>query len=102
MDEANAPRVEVSCMTPQSNLLSEHDPEATWCLAEEGRQYLVFSVDGLPFSLALIEGSYTNNRWLNTKTGSIQTLSAFVLTAPTVARFDPPQADEGDWILILR
>ncbi len=90
-------------MTPQDGLLRQHDAMRVWALAEEGRQYLVFASHGEPFALSLAQSDYTNNIWIDAKTGA-QTKAASVVghgrTGDPV-HFEPPSRTT-DWILILR
>lgn len=90
-----------SRMTPQDALLSSHDKQKVWSLAEPGQQYLVFSIGGAPFSLSLTNGNYTNNRWVDTKTGTTKTQSSIQLTSPQSVAFTPPDT-KTDWVLLLR
>jgi hypothetical protein len=90
-------------MTPQDGLLRQHDAMRVWALAEEGRQYLVFSSYGEPFALCLAEGNYTNNIWIDAKTGAqtrVPPVSAAGKDSEPVS-FRPPST-AADWVLILR
>jgi hypothetical protein len=90
-------------MTPQDGLLRQHDALRVWALAEEGRQYLVFASHGEPFALLLAEGNYTNNIWIDAKTGDrikLAPVSGRGKSADPVP-FDPPNRTTG-WVLILR
>lgn len=111
--------VDFSRMTPHDFVLTEHDPLRTWCLAEPGRQYLVFSTAGEPFTLHLREGQYGRNRWINTETGEEQPAPTVAIAADEVAvkrsiimpderriggkgvKFTPPDS-RTDWVLVLR
>jgi hypothetical protein len=103
-------------LTPQSDQLADHDPFRVFALAEESRQYLVFAMRGESFSLFLGEGEYTDNAWIDTKTGQRQTLpavsghGAIEITSngggtrsewPEAVSFKPPSTDT-DWVLVLR
>lgn len=102
-------------MSPDDRLLTKHDPLRVWCLAEGGSQYLVFSTAGEPFRLHLSPGKYSNNTWVDAKTGeqapaeSVSVSEADVSTAEADERrngklgvdFTPPNRNT-DWILILR
>src|SRR5690606_37726491 len=66
-------------MNPTDSLLSKHDPKKTWCLSEPGAQYLVFSMEGDPFHLELLEGNYFENKWINTKTGEAVVLPEILI-----------------------
>ncbi len=90
-------------MTPQDGLLRRHDAMCVWALAEEGKQYLVFASHGEPFALCLAEGSYTNNIWIDAKSGvrtKVDPVSGHGKTGAPVP-FDPPSRTT-DWVLILR
>ena len=90
-------------MKPHDELLKQHDPFRVWCLAEIGRQYLVFASDGEPFAIKLDQGQYLQNIWIDAKTGKqtpVPTISVDNNEANPVS-FTPPTR-ETDWILILR
>jgi len=108
--------VEFHKLTPQSDQLTAHDPFRVFALVETGRQYLVFSMKGEPFSLFLGEGEYSHNAWIDTKTGERQAAPAVAGhgalritssggggrdTWPSSVRFVPPDTDT-DWVLVLR
>ncbi|MGC4089485.1 MAG: putative collagen-binding domain-containing protein [Polyangiaceae bacterium] len=88
-------------MTPQDALLSGHDKQNVFCLAEPSHQYLVFASAGKPFSLNLAAGNYTANAWLDVKSGTQTKLSAITLTASKVSAFTPPNT-QTDWALLIR
>jgi hypothetical protein len=106
-------------MTPHDFVLMDHDPLRVWCLAEAGKQYLVFSTAGEPFTLHLAAGNYTRNVWMDTKTGRqqpappVSVASSEVTTEKSVIlpderrigtkgiAFNPPNRDT-DWVLLLR
>ncbi len=106
-------------MEPHDFLLTGHDPLRTWCLAEPGRQYLVFSTAGEPFTLHVREGEYLRNVWVNTKTGArlpapeVRVAASEVTTKKSVVMpderriggkgvaFTPPD-QTTDWVLVLR
>ena len=87
-------------MIPKDDVLTGHDLFRVWCLAETGKQYLVFSSYGEPFSIILTKGTYKNNIWLDTKTGK-QTKLETVSATGDPAHFNPPNRD-SDWVLIVR
>ncbi len=90
-------------MTPQDGLLRQHDAMRVWALAEEGKQYLVFASFGEPFALNLAKGDYTDNIWIDAKTGAqtkIDSVTGGDKTSDPVL-FDPPSRTT-DWVLILR
>ncbi len=108
--------VEFFKLTPQSNQLTKHDPFRVFALVEEGRQYLVFSMHGEPFSLFLGDGEYTNNVWIDAKTGAqrpagtVTGHGALAITPkgdnerdtwPASVAFEPPSRDT-DWVLVVR
>jgi len=108
--------VEFHRLTPQSDQLTAHDPFRVFALAETGRQYLVFSMHGEPFSLFLGEGEYADNAWIDTKTGEQQPVPAVsgfgALEVrpgggggrdewPQAVHFEPPGTDT-DWVLVIR
>lgn len=108
--------VEFYRLTPQSDQLTGHDPFRVFALLEEGQQYLVFAMKGEPFSLFLGEGKYTNNAWIDTKTGEKQAVPSVIgygaieITSrgggnrdewPQSVSFKPPNMDT-DWVLVLR
>jgi hypothetical protein len=108
--------VEFYKLTPQSDQLTAHDPFRVFALVEAGRQYLVFSIAGEPFSLFLGEGEYANNAWIDAKTGEkrpaprVTGHGALEIVSggggnrdrwPQAVRFVPP--DTGtDWVLVVR
>ena len=90
-------------MKPHDELLKQHDPFRVWCLAEIGRQYLVFASDGEPFAIKLDQGQYLQNIWVDAKNGKqtpVPTISVDNNEANPVS-FTPPTR-ETDWVLILR
>jgi hypothetical protein len=93
--------VEFSRMTPQDKLLSGCDSHSVWCLAEPGRQYLVFATQGESFTLRLSAGQYNRNQWIDTKTGALQAFEAMTVVEEEEETFSPPDG-ETDWILLLR
>lgn len=108
--------VEFYKLTPQSNQLTAHDPFRVFALVEEGRQYVVFSIAGEPFSLFLGEGEYASNVWIDTRTGRQQPAprvtghGALEIVSrgggnrdewPSPVSFAPPSTDT-DWVLVVR
>lgn len=90
-------------MTPHDSVLTDHDPFRVWCLAEIGRQYLVFVGHGEPFAVRLAQGQYSDNIWIDAKTGK-QTPVPSITVDNDEAKpvpFNPPTRD-SDWVLILR
>lgn len=108
-------RVDFHRMRPDDSLLSGHDPFRVWCLAEPGKQYLVFATAGEPFQLTLAPGDYPSRVWVDAKTGETtaapegEEVPMPALTddddkpaeGASRRRFTPPGADT-DWVLILR
>jgi hypothetical protein len=88
-------------MSPQDGLLSGHNAQRVWCLAEPGAQYLVFATAGSPFALSLAPGSYRNNVWIDAKTGVAQPIAPIESTDAVAPAFTPPDT-MTDWILVLR
>jgi len=88
-------------MTPQDGLLSGQDTTRVWCLAEAGHQYLVFAGGGKSFKLNLAVGNYSDNVWLDAKTGSTKTQSVITQTTAKTVAFTPPDT-KTDWVLLLR
>ena len=90
-------------MIPHDFVLTDHDPFRVWCLAEKGRQYLVFASHGDPFAIKPTRGQYSSNIWIDAKTGKqtpVPTISVDNDEANPVP-FTPPTLDT-DWVLILR
>jgi hypothetical protein len=88
-------------MTPQDGLLSNHDSKRVWCLAELGRQYLVFATQGDSFTVRVSAGQYGRNQWVDAKDGAVQVVGAFTVTGEENRSFSPPN-DDTDWVLLLR
>lgn len=88
-------------MTPEDGLLSAHEPRRVWCLAEPGRQYLVFAARGGSFTLRVAAGQYTKHLWIDAKTGLSVPAPAVSASAETPTQFTPPNTTT-DWVLVLR
>ncbi len=90
-------------MTPQDNLLKQHDALRVWALAEAGKQYLVFASHGEPFAITLADGSYANNVWIDAKTGVKTKVAPVAVNGKdsSLQTFTPPTRTT-DWVLILR
>jgi hypothetical protein len=106
-------------MVPSDFLLTDHDPLRVWCLAEVGRQYLVFATGGEPFTLHVAPGRYERNVWVDTGTGKqrkaprLEIREDDVITEKPVimpderrigtkgVEFEPPNT-RTDWVLLLR
>ncbi len=107
--------VDFHAMQPADYLLTQHDPFRVWCLAEQGAQYLVFATRGEPFSVHLTPGEYTNNVWVDAKTGEQKPFARLSVAENEVATNQPDERLDGthrvkvqppnsstDWVLILR
>jgi len=91
-------------MNPADALLSRHQVLDVYALAEPGSQYLVFSMDGKPFDLALEPGVYEAVTWIDSKTGERQSFGQITIPAEGEAvpfEFDPPSTDT-DWVLVVK
>nr|MDA3880626.1 pectate lyase [Prolixibacteraceae bacterium] len=89
-------------MKPDDALLSDCEALRVYALAKPGNQYLVFAMDGEPFTLKLESGNYSNAFWLDTKKGEkINFVEVDKLTFVEEFRFTPPNR-ETDWALIIR
>lgn len=88
-------------MTPQDGLLSGHDKQSVFCLAEAGHQYLVFAAAGKSFSLNVASGKYTANEWVDTKTGATTSAPAIDLGSAKSMPFSAPNTTTA-WALLLR
>ncbi|MBN1763779.1 MAG: DUF5060 domain-containing protein [Sedimentisphaerales bacterium] len=90
-------------MTPQDDLLKQHDAMRVWALVETGRQYLVFAGQGESFAMQLAKGEYLNNIWIDAKTGEKTKVRPVVVSNdendPVLFR---PPTQKTDWVLILR
>jgi hypothetical protein len=108
-------RVAFHRMTPHDHLLTEHDPYRVWCLAERGKQYLVFAVAGEPFTLHVAAGEYGESLWIDAKTGEARPAEAVSASSGELAKAAPddrrigtkavrltPPNRETDWVLVLR
>lgn len=94
--------VEFYRMVPSDHLLKSSDPFRVWALAEEGSQYLVFSMHGEPFGIQLTAGNYERSEWLDTKTGEARPIDRVnVKGEHELVQFNPPD-QATDWALILR
>lgn len=88
-------------MHPADSLLSGCDPHKVWCLAERGKQYMVFSTAGTPFAIQLTEGTYPLNKWINTVTGTEIDIPSISTQGKEKTSFTPPDS-ENDWLLLIR
>jgi hypothetical protein len=88
-------------MSPQDALLSGHQAQFVWCLAEPGAQYLVFASAGGLFTLTLAPGQYGNNVWIDARTGAAQPLAPIEATDQLAQPFTPPDM-ATDWVLVVR
>jgi len=74
-------------------------PETTFCLAEIGRQYLVYDEEGGSFSLKVARQTY-DATWIDTKTGK-KTYAGTVKGTGSAMKFTTPDTNT-DWVLVLR
>lgn len=106
-------------MSPSDFLLTDRDPLRVWCLAEPGQQYLVFATAGEAFTLHLTPGNYSDNVWVNTKTGAQRRARAVQVNGTDISTerspilpderrigtkavsFAPPN-HRTDWVLLVR
>ncbi len=88
-------------MHPSDSILFNHDKKGTWCLSEEGKQYLVFSSFGKSFSMLIPKGKYENNTWLDAKTGNKKPIPILKTKGSKPIEFTPPN-QSTDWILLLK
>ena len=94
--------VDFYLLKPHDELLSACEALKVYAMADQGNQYLVFSPGGESFSLKLKPENYSNNIWVDTKTGEKQQLKALeVIEANNNLSFTVPD-DKTDWVLILR
>lgn len=84
-------------MTVSDHLLSSAST-STYCLAEQGKQYLVYEEAGGSFTLDVGSGYYTKI-WVDTKTGLKITSSLYHDGGEKV--FTTPDTNT-DWVLVLR
>ncbi len=85
-------------MTPHDDLLSGFSGNA-FCLAEVGKQYLVYKESGGPFNLNLVSSTY-GVTWIDTKTG-LRRDGGKVDGTDASRPFTPPSSDT-DWVLLLQ
>lgn len=85
-------------MTPRD--LIQSDGKTTWCLADPGRAYLVYAMQGGTFRLDLsaAKGSL-RSKWFNPRTGNLADAGGGSVKAGGLATFTAP--DNHDWILWL-
>jgi hypothetical protein len=89
-------------MSPQDALLSGHNVQLVWCLAEPGAQYLVFvSNTGGSFTLSLAPGAYRNNVWIDVRNDTAQPVDPIEPAEAVAQAFTPPDT-MTDWVLVLR
>lgn len=88
-------------MSPHDDLLSGHNAQFVWCLAEPGAQYLVFATMGGSFALTLAPGAYRHNQWIDAKTGATQPIDAIETTDSVAQAFTAPDTTT-DWVLVVR
>nr|MDA3879988.1 pectate lyase [Prolixibacteraceae bacterium] len=94
--------VDFQRMKPDDTLLSDCEALRVFALAAPGSQYLVFAIDGEPFTLKLKNGNYSTAFWLNTENGEKKALDNIgQLNNVENYRFAPPNRTT-DWALIIR
>jgi len=94
--------VEFYTMKPHDPLLGDHDALEIYALAEPGRQYLVFSTEGDPFSLEIERGTYSRVVWIDAKTGEkVVAGEISIEKREKTISFTPPSRTT-DWGLVLR
>ncbi|HSH09723.1 MAG TPA: DUF5060 domain-containing protein [Oceanipulchritudo sp.] len=89
-------------LQPSDTLLKNHAVLDVYALAEPGSQYLVFSMDGKPFSLLMEPGEYSVVTWIDTKTGERTSAKPITIPesdAPVAFAFTCPNRDT-DWVLV--
>ena len=120
LSQTMSEEIEFWKMDPADHLLTGHDPHRVWCLAEVGRQYMVFGYAGEAFQLHLPPGKYAKNKWIDTKTGEEAPCPAVEVAgenlesnqletdAPDERRNGTqgveltPPSRETDWVLVLQ
>ena len=89
-------------MRPDDTLLRDHQVLDVYALAEPGHQYLVFSMDGKPFALAMEPGDYPTVTWIDTKTGNkVKADGISVAEGDAPVAFTCPDIST-DWVLVVR
>jgi hypothetical protein len=87
-------------MTPQDSLLSGITSGTTcYCLAETGKQYLVYKEEGGSFKLNLASGSYEAT-WIDARTNTRQSVGEIEGTGNDVSFSLPNNTTE--WLLLVR
>lgn len=88
-------------MEPADELLLFPAPQLTFCLAERGAQYVVYSDAGQPFFLDLTTGATGNSTfslsWFDAATGEETKGGSVVGGAP---KLEPP-SDRTHWVALL-
>jgi len=88
-------------MDPRDDLITRKSAQEVWALAEEGRQYLVYSENGRDFDLRVANGTYSAT-WINTKTNTRLNANGGIVSATgSSIRFVPPSRST-DWVLLLK
>lgn len=77
------------------------DTDRCWCLAEKGRQYLAFALQGGPISVDLSDapGKRFNARWFDPRSGALTPAGDGVVSGGAAASFVAP--DDRCWALWL-
>lgn len=80
-------------MTPANAYLSSCNPEEVFCLAEIGREYIVYLVRGQTFKLNLSHARLLKACWYNPRSGEY--LTAWEIRVPQ-SMLEVPMENEGD------
>ncbi|MDF7801998.1 DUF5060 domain-containing protein [Pontiellaceae bacterium B1224] len=92
--------LEFYSMTPQDGLLSDIvSGDTCYCLAEVGKQYLVYKEDGGSFNLNLAPGEY-DSIWIDARTNA-RLLNGTVTSLGGNMAFIVPD-NTTEWVLVLR
>ena len=77
------------------------DRDNYWCLAEKGRQYLLFTLHGgrIEVDLSEAQGKRFNARWFDPHSGDLSPAGEGVVTGGRTVTFDSP--DDRCWVLWL-
>jgi Putative collagen-binding domain of a collagenase len=85
-------------MSPHDELITSDMP--TWCLAEPGQTYLIYTMHGGPMELNLnaVTGSFSA-QWFDPRTGELTNAHSGPVDGGTTREFGAP--DKQDWGLLL-
>lgn len=87
-------------MEPHDELLKQCDYLSTYCLAEPGQQYLVYSINGGNFHLSLEPGHY-KLKWIKPASGEAEPVKEIQVAAGSDVGFIPPDKN-NDWVLVMK